>query len=499
MYACIYIPRLVSCSSLFEQQTHGRTAGAKNLVGRAATDAVIESRAGSELLRGLARLFSPHVEYLDEGTVIVPIAPLERLMGGPRQIASEISKRLAERGLHGNIGVAAQPDTAVLAARSIPGMTVIPPGAERRMLGKLPVESLLISDERKGIGALDPGNQEHTRADLRFARGKAETLRVLDHWGIRTLDEFCALPEAGVLERLGRDGLRLLQLARGELRRPLKPEALGVSYTERVETEHPLTLLEPLLFLLSRLLQELCERLRSQSRATVQMRLQLDLENRTSHARILQLPFPTHDARTLLKLLQLDLEAHPPQAPICAAELTVEPVAPRRVQHDLYVPPSPEPEKLELTLGRIRAMVGAGNAGSPELLDTHRRDAWRMRPSPLPTAAAAPVSEAFEEVHDDDGNGGGGGYIRLAFRYFRPPLKARVELDAGRRPAKVFAQQIYGTVVDCAGPWKASGDWWLGAASEWAREEWDLGLNDGGIYRAFTNEDREWFLEGSYD
>lgn len=460
MYACIYIPRIVSCSSLFEQQTHSQQqAGAKNLVGRAASEAVIESRAGSELLRGLARLFSPHVEFIDEGTVIVPIAPLERLMGGPRQIASEIAKRLSERGLHGNIGVAAQPDTAVLVARSVPGMTVIPPGAERRMLGKLPVNTLPVSEE---------------------------SLQVLDHWGIRTLDEFCALPEAGVLERLGRDGLKLLRLAKGELRRPLKPEAQGVNYTERVETEHPLTLLEPLLFLLSRVLHELCDRLRSQSRATVRMRLQLDLENKTSHARILQLPFPTHDARTLLKLLQLDLEAHPPQAAICAAELTVEPVAPRVVQHDLYVPPTPEPEKLELTLGRIRGMVGVENVGSPELLDTHRRDAWRMRSSPVSSSV----------VYEEEGGRELG--IRLAFRYFRPPLRARVEIEGGR-PRKVYAQQIYGNVVECAGPWKASGDWWLGAAPEWAREEWDLGLNDGGLYRAFTTEEEEWFLEGSYD
>ncbi len=457
MYACIYIPRIVSCSSpLFDPKQHrSKGSSAKTLVGRVDSDAA--KRAGS-LLGGLARLFSPQVEFADEGTVILPIAPLERLMGGPGQIASEIAKRLSERGLFGQIGVAAQPDTALLAARSIPGVTVIPAGAERRMLGKLPVSVLPVAEE---------------------------ALRVLDHWGIHTLDEFCSLPEAGVLERLGKDGLKLLQLAKGELRRPLKPEGQGVGYTERIETEHPLTLLEPLLFLLSRLLHELCDRLRSQSRATTQVRLQLDLENKTAHSRILQLPFPTHDAKVLLKLLQLDLEAHPPQAAICAAELSVVPVEPRVVQHDLYTPPSPEPEKLELTLGKIRTMVGLENVGSPELLNTHRRDAWTMRASP-----------AMAVAEDPDGRAMG---IRLAFRYFRPPLRARVELaPENGRPKRVFAQQIYGSVVECAGPWKASGEWFTPAGA-WAREEWDLGLNDGGLYRAFTTVEREWFLEGSYD
>jgi protein ImuB len=480
MYACIYIPQIACCSPVFGTQTKERSkaSGAKILVGRVDVEA---AKRASSLLRGLARLFSPHVEFVDEGTVILPIAPLERLMGGPRMIASEIAKRLSERGLHGHIGIASQPDTAVLTARSIPGMTVIPDGMERRMLGKLPVQSLPLVSE--------------------------ESLRVLDHWGIQTLDEFCALPEAGVLERLGRDGLRLLQLARGELRRPLKPEGQGISYTERVETgEHPLTLLEPLLFLLSRLAHELCGRLRSQSRATTEMRLQLDLEDKTVASRILQLPFPTHDPKTLLKLLQLDLEAHPPAAAICGVQLTVVPVEPRVVQHDLYTPPAPEPEKLELTLGRIRAMVGVENVGSPELLDTHRRDAWRMRASPaLEVSSFLPQDDdAFSATADTMGGVSGGvAAMRLAFRYFRPPLKARVELGEGGRPKRVFAQQIYGTVVECAGPWKSSGDWWRPAveAGGWSREEWDLGLNDGGLYRAFSVERQvqDWYLEGSYD
>lgn len=457
MYACIHI------LSLSQQQVCSTAGGANNLVGR--VDAKTANRA-SALLSGLARLFSPHVEFADAGTtVVIPIAPLTRLMGGPGQIASEIARRLSERGLHGNIGIAAQPDTAMLAARSIPGVTIIPQGLERNLLGKLQVGVLPVS---------------------------TEVLRVLDHWGIHTLDEFCALPEAGILERLGKDGLQLLRIAKGHLERPLRPEPQGVNYTERIETENPLTLLEPLLFLLSRILNQLCDRLRSQSRATTQLRLRLELEGAgQAHTRILQLPFPTHDAKTLLKLLQLDLEAHPPQAAIRAAALTVDPVEPRVVQHDLYTPPSPAPERLELTLGKIRAMVGIENVGSPQLLDTHRRDAWKMNSTPNL------VAEQVEEAPRENG-------LRLAFRYFRPPLKARVELSsASGRPARVFAQQIYGTVVECAGPWKASGDWFTSVP--WDREEWDLGLNDGGIYRAYSArsarraEDREWFLEGSYD
>lgn len=47
-----------------------------------------------------------------------------------------------------------------------------------------------------------------------------------------------------------------------------------------------------------------------------------------------------------------------------------------------------------------------------------------------------------------------------------------------------------------AGPWRASGEWWT--ASPWDREEWDVELSDGGLYRVFRTS-REWFLEGVYD
>ena len=58
------------------------------------------------------------------------------------------------------------------------------------------------------------------------------------------------------------------------------------------------------------------------------------------------------DPKVFLKLLQLDLNAHPPGAPIAKINLSVEPVRPRSTQSGLFLPPSPEPEKLELTLAQ---------------------------------------------------------------------------------------------------------------------------------------------------
>ena len=262
----------------------------------------------------------------------------------------------------------------------------------------------------------------------------------------------------------------------------MKPVLAGTNYEERFELEYPVELLEPLLFILARLLNELCSRLNSNSMATTEIRLHLTLERAAPNERKLQLPFATRDAKTLLKLLQHDLEAHPPGAPITQVTLAMTPVDPRVIQTGLFVPQAPEPEKLELTLTKIRAMVGVANAGSPELLDTHRPGAWKMSPTQM-QGASFPAARP-------------GAIHRLGFRYFDPVLKARVEIDSGT-PRRVFSQRVYGNVIHAAGPWRTSGDWWRDA---WDRDEWDVGLNDGGLYRiCLIRPVKEWIVEGAYD
>src|SRR5215469_9973741 len=99
--------------------------------------------------------------------------------------------------------------------------------------------------------------------------------------------------------------------------------------------------------------------------------IQSKLETRNSKLfpRTLELPVPMLDAKVFLKLLQLDLKAHPPGAPILKVHLAAEPAPPRNVQGGLFLPPTPEPEKLELTLARIAGMVGEDKVGSMQLLD----------------------------------------------------------------------------------------------------------------------------------
>src|SRR5205807_3219555 len=115
-------------------------------------------------------------------------------------------------------------------------------------------------------------------------------------------------------------------LARGAVDRPLKIAKPDILFDERVELDHPLSLLEPLLFILARMLNDLCDKLQSHGMAANELRLTLELEDKSEYQRELRLPLPMRQSKALLKLLQLDLEAHPPQAAIVSVRLALLPV-----------------------------------------------------------------------------------------------------------------------------------------------------------------------------
>jgi protein ImuB len=242
------------------------------------------------------------------------------------------------------------------------------------------------------------------------------------------------------------------------------------------------------------------------------LQLELALENGrfekdpvlTRFQRTIHLPVPLLDSKTFLKLLQLDLKANPPGAPVVKVQLQIEPAKPRPAQNGLFMPASPEPEKLELTLARISGIVGDGRVGSPMLLDTHRREAFEMRyftPSESTSWSqgrlARPAGRERPALHSQTGE------IITALRIFRPPIAVRVSHRNGT-PSHVMSRkrrQISGEVLWAAGPWRSSGDWWEKDA--WVRDEWDIALQEQvGIvlYRLIHDLlTSEWLLEGSYD
>jgi protein ImuB len=415
--------------------------------------ACLHAPGNLSLLTECARGFSPYIEENPPDTVMFDARGLETLYGPPATLAREIERRA---GVPVNIALAANPDAAMHAARGFRGITVIAPGNEAAMLAPLP---------------------------LNLLGGSSETAELLHLWGIRTFGELAKLPPLGVAARLGAEGVEWQRLARGEGYRQLRPMEDPLQFEAEMELEYPVESLEQLAFILARLLGDVCGRLSARSLATNEIRLRLKLENAPEHTAWLRLPVPMLDQKAFLRMLQLDLQGRPPAAPVVWVHLAAQPLKPRRTQHGLFVPSSPEPEKLELTVARVRHLVGEGRVGTPEMADTHRPDTFAMR-----AFAPRQGGTALQETPS---------LPRLCLRRFRPPRYAQV-LVVNRRPVRVMSPILSGRVVMAKGPWRTSGEWWLQDA--WNRDEWDVALESGGVYRMFqeTGSGR-WFVEGAYD
>ena len=227
-----------------------------------------ESVAHAALL-DCAQSFSPRVEDAAADTAIVDLEGMESLFGSLPKIARSLFRRAADLGLDANVAVASNLDAAVLAARGFSGVTVIPLGQEAESLGSLPVEVLFA------------GRDEEEREERRRKKEQEKSvylLATLERWGIRDLRSLAALPEIALSERLGQEGLRLQQLARGAASRTLVPVEAPAVFEEAIELEYPIVLLEPLAFLLNRLLEQICARLASRALNTQELRLTLELE-----------------------------------------------------------------------------------------------------------------------------------------------------------------------------------------------------------------------------
>ena len=444
---------------------------------------LLQEEAVHSALLDCAYAFSPRVEDTGRSgdTVILDVFGLDRLIGPPSQIAHDLVSQIARMGLRANVAIAGNPDAAMHAARGFAGITVIEPGREARRLSLLPVH------------LLEP---------------TTEMLETLERWGIRTFGALAALPEIELSQRLGQDGLRLRKLAQGRTQRTLVPVPPAIKFEESIELEDAIEQLEPLAFLLNRLLQQICERLISRALAANELRLTLALTGHQDQSaaeqeaskgvykRNFQFPVPMQDSRIFLKLLELDLAAHPPGGPVKKIAIAAEAAPPRFAQSGLFLPRGPAPERLELTLARIRGITGDDRVGSAELLDTHAPDAFRMKPF-RPYVKAIPYGNTEKRRKEPTRMQ----IKRTALRIFRPPMQIKVHTKHGI-PARVFLRGQPHQVTAAAGPWRHSSGWWT--SHSWTRDEWDLELRGEQAAPLLVRMYRDlgsakWFVEGSFD
>jgi len=453
----------------------------------------IREEAAHAALLDVAWSITPRVEDAAPDTLLLDISGLASLFGNENEIAREIAARASAFGMSVHVAASSNVETARIVARALPGPTIVPQGQERRFLETLPV------------GMLSPS---------------PELADVFDRWGVATCKALASLPLLSLSECVGQEGVRLHAIASGKGMRPLLLAEPAQHFEEWFELDEAVDDLESLSFLLGRLLDQLCARLsaRALSIAAIHVNFKLqpafdnafdtsrDLLRVKSSARTftcnLELPAPTRDGKLLLKLLRLRLQSHPPGAPIQTIQMTAQSSLARVTQGSLFIPTAPDPDKLELTIARIAAVVGEGNVGAPQLLDSNRPDAFHVQNFSMVAVASSGSNNHSKK--ESETNSRYHASPTIALHAFRPPVPARVQLQ-GNKPASVFFHGRSGKVIHASGPWRTSGDWW--EETPWQEDAWDLEIVLSGesspeqsFYRfSYDGLLDKWFVRGVYD
>lgn len=398
---------------------------------------------------------SPRVEDAGAGIVHVDADGLARLIGDAAAVGRRLLRQARRVGFSARVALAESRTVARLVASSAAeAVTVVPPGSEPAALATVPLAAL--------------GLDAHLAA-------------ALAQWGARNLGELAALPRAGLAMRLGPAGLRAHDLALGRDREPFHAWTPPPFWEEAQGLEWEVDSLGALVLELERVLDRLCARLLAARLAADALDVRLQLASGGHHERTVGLATPMSEAKPMLALVALELEAHPPGAAVTRVAVSAHPVRTRAGQGGLWHPPAPALRELGAVLVRLAELVGPGNVGAPRLDDSHRPDAYTLVPFTPPDSAATRPIPDDETEH------------RLVLRRIRPPRSVAVE-TAGARPARVDGRRV----VACAGPWRASGEWW--DVQAWARDEWDAALADGALYRLARDERTgRWALDGVYD
>jgi len=412
----------------------------------------LENAARDALLH-CAYAVSPRIEATGEGICTLDMTAVRR--GASTDVPALID-RLGRLHLRAQAGIAGTPLLAFHASRVANPLFVVE--NPETFLATLPIEYAFREDSKDA------------------ERAHREVLEILAKWGIDTFGQLAALGADCVAERLGAAGLELFECASSTAIRPLQLILPPEVFEEAMDFEREIETLEPLLFVLRRLLEQISLRLEMAWLTAKEIRLRLCFSGaREDYERLFQIPAPTRCVDVLFRMLHTHLENFKTERPITALHLSAAPCRPVSHQLGLFETALRDPNLFYETLARLLSLLGNGRVGTPVAEPTWRPDAFHMQPledSPAP----APLTP---------GRG-------LALRRFRPPLSASVLLRE-EKPVFITTASFNASICDTRGPWRGSGNWW--DTRRWAREEWDIQTETGALYR-LAQQSEGWFVEG---
>lgn len=419
-----------------------------------------EQSARAVLLECVSQ-FSPRIEetFAQEACgFVLDISGTERLFGPPKKLAPSLRAVIASAGFRVSIAISANFDTSRIKAEYARGISIIPIKEEAQALANVSITALNLEEEHYDTFAL---------------------------WGIRTLGELAELPQEELIARMGQQSTYWLQLSRGIASHTFQPIEATFELKEHVEFETHVEQIDSLLFIGSNMIHSLVARASGRALCIAALTVQMALEESLIYQRVIRPALPSNDRKFLLKLLQLEIASHPPQAAVMALTLSAEAGHPSKVQLGLFAPQTPEPSWLDVTLARLKALVGSDRVGSPLLRDTHRSGSFVMEEFEIAEhRSAEPRTQT-----------------RPSLRRVRPPHPLHMRLRS-LVPAEFRDGADRYEVQTAYGPWHSSGSWW--SIDQWDLDEWDVMAVSGagetvGCLIIYDHLQKKWLLDAYYD
>jgi hypothetical protein len=318
-----------------------------------------------------------------------------------------------------------------------------------------------------------------------------ERLRLL---GIERLGDLARLPHGPFVRRFGPQAARWHALACGIDPTPFLPRghdvAIEASLFGEGRTEEEAQVLFALRMLLARVCTDLC----AIGKRAGALRLDIELEDAQTRVMDVPLALPTAQERAMFDVIRAKLEGITFDAPIVGLRVRAMRLENGGEAVALFAQDDLDPQKVAVTLARLEAALGAP-AFRAELRPSHiLENRFVYTPFELPragrlvpravTAACECAAEPWSE---------GAAQRPSAAQQLVPQLRllqvAEIAVSVKRgEPRTVNGKSIR----TYAGPWRVDD------RNGVARDEYDVWLDDGALYRIYR-QGTHWYQRGAYD
>ena len=210
-------------------------------------------------------------------------------------------------------------------------------------------------------------------------------------FGLRRIGAVAELPLSALIARFGEEGGRIHARARGAELEPFRPRRTPERLTLAFPIEPAAEGIEPLRFVLHRLVSALTGQLTARGLAASRAHLHLDLDLAFARAGTpsgldveQRFPEPTAEAEAIERLLFARLERTPPPAAVARLALELDGAAPAAGQQLLlFTPQAARGARLEWQLARLALTFGEDRVRRVDLADPEAplpEGRWRWRP-----------------------------------------------------------------------------------------------------------------------